>query len=299
MTVPLRPNGPAFSSGQARWAEQRESFGTLICRQIADEIREEKGRGAVFPGLFPGARARDNQHAAAERHRPARAFVYENIQTATPFIRPFPAFDDVFGEPSALHRKHFLPLVSVDVSVIYDDLDGWLHFVTPIEPLLELDVGYFTKQHHDFYNQEGQFAFQVAEGKYSFAGAPNYFAYESGAIFKVFPGKEAEIEEDYRVRVSSYEKNRLGYAKCGRIPWSCYSESEPSEDSCGPLVSKLGGEPILGNWVRAGLPRNRSGQLFRYIGEVQGFSYCEGGIQAISLFYDPGEGIALFRTDYT
>jgi hypothetical protein len=225
--------------------------------------------------------------------------VFENIKAPTPFVRPFPAFEDVFAEPLAFHRKHFLPLVSVDVSVIHDDLAGWLHFVTPVEPLLELDVGYFTEEYHDFYNTEGQLAFQVVDGKYSFTGDPNYLAYESGAIFKAFPGQEAEIHEDYRVRFASYESNRLLYQKCGRIPWSAYSQSEPNDDSCGPLVSQLGGEPVLGNWAGAGLPRNRSGKLFHYIGEVQGFSYCEGGIQAILLFYDPGERIALFRFDYT
>ena len=43
------------------------------------------------------------------------------------------------------------------------------------------------------------------------------------------------------------------------------------------------------------MPLNRSGKPFRYIGEVQGFSYCDGGIQAIMLFYDPDEQIALVQ----
>jgi hypothetical protein len=50
--------------------------------------------------------------------------VFENIKAVTPFVRPFPAFEDVFAEPLAFHRKHFLPLVSVDVSVIRDDSSG-------------------------------------------------------------------------------------------------------------------------------------------------------------------------------
>jgi hypothetical protein len=225
--------------------------------------------------------------------------MFENIKAPTPFVRPFPAFEEVFGEPLTFHRKHFLPLVSVDVSVIYNDLGGWLHFVTPIEPLLELDVDYFTEEYHDFYNQEGQLAFQVTEGKYSFTGNPDYFAYESGAIFKAFPGREAEIDDDYRVRITSYESNRRTYQQHGRIPCSSHTPYDPHRSSCGPWVSQLGGEPALGNWERSGMPVNRSGKPFRYIGEVQGFSYCEGGIQAILFFFDPDERITIFRFDYT
>src|SRR5262249_13856306 len=229
---------------------------------------------------------------------------FENIKSAKPFIKPFPAFEDVFGEPMHLHRKHFLPLVSVDASVVYGDLDFWLHFVTPIEPLLELDVGYFTKEYHDFYKKEGQVALRVTDGKYTFTGDFNYFAYESGAIFKAFPNQEEEIHADYRTRIASYEQSRQGFLKYGRIPWSASSPFDPARGSsgpfsCGPLVTQLGGEPMLGNWQPAGLPLNHSGKPFRYIGEVQGFSYCDGGIQAIQLFYDPEEQLALFRFDYT
>ena len=111
----------------------------------------------------------------------------EDITAPQPYLKPFPAFADVFDVPLELHRKHFLPLISVDASVVYPDLELWLHFVTPIEPLLEQDVGSFTKDHHDFYNKEGQYAFNVTNGKYAFAGEFAYFAYESGEIFRAFP----------------------------------------------------------------------------------------------------------------
>jgi hypothetical protein len=223
--------------------------------------------------------------------------VEKRITAPEPYLKPFPAFEDVFAEPLTLHRKHFLPLISVDASVVYPELDFWLHFVTPIEPLLELDVGYFTEEHHDFYNIQGQFAFNVANGKYAFAGDFRYLAYESGAIFRAFPGKDDEIHADYQSRISSYEESRRGFQQHGRLPWCADSPYDPARGSCGPLVSQLGGDPVLGNWPA--VPVNRSGKPFRYIGEVQGFSYCAGGIQAILLFYDPDERIALFRTDYT
>jgi hypothetical protein len=225
--------------------------------------------------------------------------VYENIQAPVPFIRPFPSFEDVFAEPLDRHRKHFLPLVSVDASVVSDDLDVWLHFVTPIEPLLEGYVGDWTEDCHDFYNSVGQFAFRVCDGKYAFHGDFRYFAYESGTIFKGFPNSEEEIHDDYRLRIASYEAVRQGFQKYERIPWSAASPFDPARGICGPLVTQLGGEPVLGNWEHAGLPVNHAGKPFRYIGEVQGFSYCDGGIQALLLFYDPDEKVALFRSDYT
>ena len=223
----------------------------------------------------------------------------QNIESATHFVKPFPQFEDVFAAPLALHRKHFLPLVSVDASVVHSDLNLWLHFVTPIEPLLEGNVGDWTGDYHDFYNREGQIAFRVRDGKYSFSGDFNYFAYESGAIFEGFRDKRDEIVADYRMRIESHERSRRGYEEFGRIPYSASSPYDPAQVGCGPLISQLGGEPVLINWHGGVIPVNRSGQAFRYIGEVQGFSYCDGGIQAILLFYDPDERIALFRFEWT
>ncbi len=119
----------------------------------------------------------------------------------TEFVKPYPVFDDVFNEPSPMNKKHFLPLASVNAVVVDDDLDTWLHFVTPIEPLLEGEFGAWSDEFHDFYNYESQIAFHVADGRYTFTGDMNFFDYESGAIFKGFPGREDEIHEDYHVLV--------------------------------------------------------------------------------------------------
>jgi hypothetical protein len=222
--------------------------------------------------------------------------VFDGIESVTPFVKPFPAFEDVFGEPMLLHRKHFLPLVSVNAAVVHDDLDFWLHFVTPIEPLLEGNVGDWTGEYHDFYNQVGRVAFQFSDGRYSFTGDPNFFAYESGAIFAGFPNREDEIEQDYRDRIALYEVNRQRFLQYGRIPWNAEAQWKPG--SRGPLVKQLGGDVAFGNWG-AEIPRNRSGKPFRFIGEVQGFSYTARAADGILLFYDPDEQIALLVFDWT
>ncbi|WP_254513154.1 hypothetical protein [Anatilimnocola floriformis] len=223
----------------------------------------------------------------------------ESIRTAQPYLRPFPEFEDVFTEPLALQRRHFLPLISLDASVVDKELSGWLHFVTPIEPLLELDVGYFTREFHDYYNSMGQYAFQVVDGKYRFTGDFRYFAYESGEIYRAMPGLEHEIEADYQLRFSTYEESKRGYRLHGRIPWYAETPYVAGSDICGPLISQVGGKPVSSRSPEPEGPVNRRGTPFRYIGEVQGYSYCGGGIQAILLFYDPEEQIALFRTEWT
>jgi hypothetical protein len=226
--------------------------------------------------------------------------MFKNVTTPAPFIRPFPAFEDVFGEPADLHRKHFLPLVSVDASAAHPDLREWLHIVMPIEPLLEGNVGDWTDEYSDVYNQVGRVAFRVSGGRYSFTGDFQFFAYESGAIFRRFPGREDEIRADYARRITSYERIRQGFLKHGRIPWSEYGQLDTdTEDGCGPLVTQLGGEPQQGNLGGAWPPKNRSGKAFRFIGEAQGFSYSDGGTQAVLLFYDPEEQIALHLFDWT
>ena len=48
--------------------------------------------------------------------------IYKNIEEANPFVKPYPTYEDVFADKMQLHEKHFLPLVSVDASVIDDDL---------------------------------------------------------------------------------------------------------------------------------------------------------------------------------
>jgi hypothetical protein len=222
--------------------------------------------------------------------------MFQQITAQTSFIKPFPPFEEVFTEPISQHRKHFLPLLSVDASVIDDDLDFWIHFVTPIEPLLEGNVGDWTATHHDFYNAEGQVSLQFVGGKYSFTGDFNFFAYESGAIFEGFPNREEEIHEDYRSRITSYEAASSFFQQYGRIPWCAEPPLDPTRRS-GPLMSQFGGKMAFTNFGE--LPRNRSGKLFRYIGEIQGFSYCHRSADAILLFYDPDERIALLRFDWT
>lgn len=224
--------------------------------------------------------------------------MFEDIDTPTDFVKPFPSYEDVFNDQLALHRKHFLPLVSIDVSVIFADLRGWLHFVTPIEPLIQGNVGDLTGEYCDFYNDCGRVAFRVSHGKYSFSGDFRFFAYESGAIFTTYPQEVEAIHQEYRERVASYEQTRQGFLKYGGVPYSAMSPLESEDDYFAPLVQQLGGDTPFGNWGHE-IPRNRSGKAFRFVGCLTGFSYCDRAADRILLFYDPDEQIALLTFDWS
>jgi hypothetical protein len=241
----------------------------------------------------------------------AERTVLRDITSVTPYLKPFPATEDVFGEPLQLHRKHFLPLVSVNPAVVQPDLDLWLHFVIPVEPLLELDVGYFTQEYHDYYNQMGQVAFRLEEGRYSFTGDFNYFAYESGAIFKAFPGRDNEIHEDYHRRRTTHAAAAQRFQQTGRLYQPYFDRDDSAEidrkakgrsglsfaESYSPFVVQLGGSTDGGNFGSE-LPGTKSKRPFRFIGELYGFSYCEGAATWVFLYYEPEEKIALIRLDY-
>jgi hypothetical protein len=204
-----------------------------------------------------------------------------------PYVRPFPAVEEVFGEPLEMHRKHFLPLISIHGTLLSNDLNQWLHFVTPIEPLLELTPGYFTEEFHDDYNKDSQIAFRVKNGRYIFSGNWNYFAYESGVIYEQFGGTmKKEIDADYRGRFKSYERARKRFATTGRL-----------KDN--PLLTQLGGDVCPGNWGTLE-PLNKDGRPYRFIGEICAWGYCgHGGIQAILFFHDSVDKMARFYFDWT
>src|SRR5688572_28978586 len=50
----------------------------------------------------------------------------------------FPDPIEVFAEEVELHSQYLLPLATVDLSLIDDNLAGKVHFISPIEPFDEL-----------------------------------------------------------------------------------------------------------------------------------------------------------------
>jgi hypothetical protein len=51
-----------------------------------------------------------------------------------PFLKPFPDPRTVFADPVARYERRLNALVSIDLSTLSQDLSGWIHLVSPIEP---------------------------------------------------------------------------------------------------------------------------------------------------------------------
>jgi hypothetical protein len=196
-------------------------------------------------------------------------------------VRPYPKPSDVFGEPLEMHAKHFLPSISVHSSLLWDDVDSWLHFVAPVEPLMEGYIGEFTRPYHDFYNKEGQVSLSLIDGRYMFQGDWNYFAYESGVIPTKLPYTEEQVRDDYQQRFLNYDGGLQEFQKTKRCEG----------------IKQLGGEPVEGNLGSSVKNvRNQNGNPFRFVGEVGG--RFAGNADGLLMFFDPEESVVVLMSDF-
>ena len=46
------------------------------------------------------------------------------------FIKPFPEYEDIFYDDLEQHKKHFLPICSINLQCIEPELDEWVHIVS-------------------------------------------------------------------------------------------------------------------------------------------------------------------------
>lgn len=99
------------------------------------------------------------------------------MKIAQQHIKYFPEYEQVFIGDIEQHKKHFLPICSINLQCIYPDQDQWLHFVS-VKEIYEGCVGQETAMYHSDYCREDLIGFDVIEDKYSFEGDWNYFVYE-------------------------------------------------------------------------------------------------------------------------
>jgi hypothetical protein len=137
------------------WEDCRREMDGKITLATAQEIAELKAAGKL-PDTRPHVLFRHRIVAGSydEAKRKHDMLIGCGDYGPDSLVRPYPEPGDVFGEPLELHKKHFMPFVSIHSSLLWDDVDTWLHFVTPFEPLMEDYIGSFTEPYHDFYNKE-------------------------------------------------------------------------------------------------------------------------------------------------
>ena len=223
-------------------------------------------------------------------------------------MKPFPKYDDVFYDNVKKHRKHFLPLFSINPSIVLPELDIDLHIVITYEPFLEGSLGEHTEKYADLnqgngYNQQDQYAFKLIDGKYQFAGDFRFFCYESH-LWNNDPHEydemAEEIEEDRKIRRKSWKKSRkkcLQYGRLTDVKPSDFDKDENEEVldgfSCS-LIHRIGGS--LGNeWDQGGVPKNQHGKPMIFVCGLSPIEWAEGAADFLLVFYDPDEEIALFQ----
>lgn len=91
------------------------------------------------------------------------------------FIKRFPAYEDVFIGNLEHHRKHFLPICSINLQFLFPEQHEWLHFVS-VKEIHEGCVGENTQQFHTLFTKEDMLGFDVIDGKYKFEADWNYFS---------------------------------------------------------------------------------------------------------------------------
>lgn len=87
------------------------------------------------------------------------------------YFRPYPAYEDVFYDDIENHKKHFLPICSVNLKFLFPEHDEWVHFISAKEQNLGLaNSDYFTR-----YTQGAMYSFDIINGKYKFEADWRYF----------------------------------------------------------------------------------------------------------------------------
>lgn len=233
---------------------------------------------------------------------PVAAPVYAANGWPEPEDRPlpltlFPEAAAVFSPAQPWLAEHFLPLLSFELA----DLDpalgtGPLHLLKPLEPANSKDI-----PGNDYCGVNWITFRRTATGHYEFLTGEDYFVNPD-------PGTAEDITEVRR----SYEELRDCYRECGLVA-SVTGKWRRND------LPHFQGEPLhlmerayYGNWVCIDPPpafrldtddndvRLYHGeQLCRPLLCSAGYSWGEGGADAMLLFYEPVAGLVIMTFDYT
>src|SRR4028119_35272 len=239
----------------------------------------------------------------------------KSIKTIEPYLKVYPADEQVFAEPVARYARHILPLVSIDLSAVNPSWQGWVHLVNTVEPEDEI-VGKATQPFHNYYLRENWIGFHLNhEGRYELLGDFRYFYLENppGTLPEHYAGHRQELEEHYDEQHAGFAEARARFDQYGVF----YSQNlirlnpnlDLSKEAPSRLLEQLGGGVGAGNWAD-GFPLDESdpdnvrpltpeGVPFHFIASVPGWDYCASGADSILLFYEPDSRTALLTFDWS
>jgi hypothetical protein len=243
--------------------------------------------------------------------------VIENISGEQPYLKIYPAAEEVFVEPVERYARHLLPLLSIDLSAVIPNWQGWIHMVNTVEPEDGI-VGDGTQDFHSYYLCENLVGFHLNdEGRYELLGDFRYFYLENppGTLPEYYAGHREELEKHYAEQHTVFAEARTRFAQLGafysqnRIRYNPDLDLDKEKPSV--LIRQLGGGVGWGNWASGfplGLdesdddnirPLTPEGVPFHFIASVVGWDYCASGADEILLFYEPESRVALLTFDWS
>ena len=225
----------------------------------------------------------------------------QDVILPQPFLKPFPDPRTAFADPVARYERRLNALVSIDLSAVSQDLSGWIHLVSPIEPYDGL-LGLDTTEYWGPYLQQNWIGFRLTpEHRYELLGDFRFFQIED-EVSQANLLQEYSLEKHYHDQHASFAEKKAQYlatGQIGKIP-------QRGGSSPMPALSYLGGEAPAINLVWSNVPgaaftysdadkapRTADGRLYRFIAAVPGWHYRSAGADAILLYYDPVERVAL------
>ncbi|MGZ9868725.1 siderophore biosynthesis protein [Priestia endophytica] len=241
------------------------------------------------------------------------------------FIKPFPSYEEVFVDNLEQHKKHFLPICSINLKCIEPEWDEWLHIVSAKE-IHEGCVGDFTPSFHTRFTKEDTLGFNVIEGKYKFEADWNYFEIEQDP--------SETLEEAYTRNEKDYEIRKEFFKRNGKIyPYSRYTKevtsieeleqefAEKQTSGWGLDYPKINGvlddlrfmaeegqelledcdneDEIFDYTNLLHVPKDEKGHPFTYIGFVTGYYFQAYGADCIYLFFNKELRKAVICFEYT
>jgi hypothetical protein len=232
------------------------------------------------------------------------------IDTLEPFLKVYPAAEQVFAEPVERYARHIFPLVSIDLSTVNPSWSGWIHLVNTVEPEDEI-VGKATHPFHNYYLRENWVAFHLTdEDRYELLGDLRYFYLENppDTLPEAYGGHRQELEEHYARQHAVFAEARARFAEHGVF----YSQNKVkynrdlSQEKPSTLLTQLGGGVGNGEWTYGSdpfpldesdennvRPLTPDGTPFHFIAKTSAYDYCEWGADEIYLFFEPESRVAL------
>lgn len=244
----------------------------------------------------------------------------QDIVHPKPYLKVYPDPKDVFASSVDRCFHHLLPLISIDLSVVNAEWQGWIHLLNPCEPHDGL-LGEYTEAHHNYYCRSNWVGFHLNEdNKYELLTDWQYFLLENGEIDLAEKKSQEfaditinELKEQYEVQHNVYANSKARYVEHQLLYAPCNPEYcvDGELGVLSNLLDQLGGGVGDANWTCTSdmpidesiedniVPITPEGKRFHFIAEVPAYHYCDNGPDSIVLFYEPDSRIALLTFDWT